>query len=77
MSSTVEQCEWKQASDKEREYFLVFSGHFEGKFWESRISDQGVFVPWKFRAGDEPDATLQANSPLRLQNMLRFRRWPT
>ena len=35
-------------------YFLVFSGYFGGKFWESRISGRGVFFryfSWKFRVG--------------------------
>ena len=35
-------------------YFLVFSGYFGAKFWESRISGRGVFFryfSWKFRVG--------------------------
>ena len=34
--------------------FLVFSGYFGGKFWESRISGRGVFswyFSWKFQVG--------------------------
>ena len=36
------------------EYFLLFSGYFRGRFWESRISGRGVFFwyfSWKFRVG--------------------------
>ena len=35
-------------------YFLVFSGFFGAKFWESRILGRGVFFQyflWKFRVG--------------------------
>ena len=34
--------------------FSVFSGYFQGKFWESRISGRGLFFryfSWKFRVG--------------------------
>ena len=37
-----------------RGVFSVFSGYFGGKFWDSRISGQGVFFryfSWKFRVG--------------------------